>query len=301
MSNEVTSPTPETPAANPTETSAPVVPNGTASEPRGEAQAQGAPTEEADSFTSVDVNTLTPRERERYDNMLRDYKSKTATIAEKRKALEEKEKLFEELTSKAEQADQLLRDENIRRYLAGEYTDQASEEEAAQLVSQEDLIEAQSNPAKLGEIIDRVTEAKLASIKKNDQSTQMKVSQIEASETLKAFESAKDKDGKPLRPDFEHLLEVGLIDLTLSRFQKEGKQAKNYMELLNSVYNEAKTIRNRIYDQGKADALAQMKARAASGSEMPSNGNGNVYSGDPKKLSIAEARALAKRGIRVAG
>lgn len=82
-----------TPQAEPTATPAmpePVTPApGTVQEPNGEAPAvtgQAAPVE--DTFTQVDVNSLPPKERAAYDNMLRDYKKKTADIAELRRKAE---------------------------------------------------------------------------------------------------------------------------------------------------------------------------------------------------------------------
>lgn len=77
------------PAANPS-TEPAALNNGTVqNEPSGEAletNGQAAPATE-DTFTGVDPNSLPPKERAAYDNMLRDYKRKTAEIADvKRKA-----------------------------------------------------------------------------------------------------------------------------------------------------------------------------------------------------------------------
>lgn len=87
------SPTPSPEAATPE--TAPAEGEGTA-ESGGEAKEQGAP-----SFTHVDPNTLSPELRGTYDNMLRDYKSKTGELAEQRKGLtdsQEKARLYDEIS-----------------------------------------------------------------------------------------------------------------------------------------------------------------------------------------------------------
>lgn len=64
---------------------------GTVTEPSGDATAtngQAAPAEDGDTFTGVDPKSLPPKERAAYDNMLRDYKKKTADVAEIRRKAE---------------------------------------------------------------------------------------------------------------------------------------------------------------------------------------------------------------------
>lgn len=82
-------------AATPVETKVSTEPaasiNGTVKEPSGEAPeelGQAAPALDGDTFTGVDPNSLPPKERVAYDNMLRDYKRKTAEAAEYRRKAE---------------------------------------------------------------------------------------------------------------------------------------------------------------------------------------------------------------------
>lgn len=85
-------PTATTAAATPTPTSAApalVEASGTVPNTSSEAQTtqgQAAPAE--DTFTQVDAQSLPPKERAAYDNMLRDYKKKTAEIADIRRKAE---------------------------------------------------------------------------------------------------------------------------------------------------------------------------------------------------------------------
>lgn len=75
-----------TPAATPEPTN---TANGTVPNTNGEArttEGQAAPVEE--TFTSVDVQSLAPTDRTAYENMQRDYKKKTAEIAEVRRKAE---------------------------------------------------------------------------------------------------------------------------------------------------------------------------------------------------------------------
>jgi hypothetical protein len=79
-----------TPPSTTTVAAEPVVEaTGTVTPSSGEAIAtngQAAPAEE--TFTDVDVKSLPPKERAAYDNMLRDYKRKTAEVAEIRRKAE---------------------------------------------------------------------------------------------------------------------------------------------------------------------------------------------------------------------
>lgn len=92
---DTTGATVETTTANPTtatvttQSAEPIVSTTTATNTNGEAQTtqdQAAPVE--DSFTQVDPNSLAPKDRAAHDNMLRDYKRKTADIADVRRKAE---------------------------------------------------------------------------------------------------------------------------------------------------------------------------------------------------------------------
>jgi len=58
--------------------------------------------QDADGFTNVDVNSLTPENREIYNSMLRDYRSKTEDIANTRKEFEAKDADFSDKYTKLE-------------------------------------------------------------------------------------------------------------------------------------------------------------------------------------------------------
>ncbi len=110
-------PTPAAPAATPTVTaSEPATNTGTvittAQTNNGEAQStqgQAAPVEE--SFTEVDVQSLPPKDRAAYENMLRDYKKKTADIADVRR----KADAFDAWQQQQAQAQRQITDEDYNR------------------------------------------------------------------------------------------------------------------------------------------------------------------------------------------
>jgi len=59
-------------------------------------------TPEEDSFTNIDINSLSPENREIYNSMLKDYRQKTEEIASQRKGFESQEAEFSTKLSEAE-------------------------------------------------------------------------------------------------------------------------------------------------------------------------------------------------------
>lgn len=298
MPDEIESPTPApseaaTPEQEPT-TDPAIGVDGTAFKSSGEATGQSAPADE--TFYSGDPNTLPPQLREAYKNMLRDYKQKTQSVAEKAKQYESQ---AQEQASKAEFLDKLTKDS---RFVDWYNSLSASEKQAAgngqspeELVSQEEWIEAQSDPKKFAEIISRVTDAKVASIEN------MRQSKNDASEFISAFSEAVDeKTGKKLRPDFDELAELGIVNMFLDKIPAESKS--DWGKALTSSYKSAKDLYEKIYTKGKSDALSSLKQKEARSTTPPSSSSSSDIENipNPEKLTVAQAVALARRGKVVA-
>jgi hypothetical protein len=284
MADETQSPTPSEPQAATPATQEPAQAEGTAQNTGGDAgKGQGAPTEEG--FTRLDPNTLPPEVRGAYDNMLRDYKTKTAQLAEERKS-------FDPVREKAASYDRLVQEIRTRQAAAsGQRTGMPSPEEWQ---------EAQFDPIKQQALFDRMLDAKVEPLRQQQKRT-------EALSFVEQFSSAKDEKGQALRPDFGLLSNIGegenaldLINVFYMQNPAISDDPTAWNVALNDAYTRAKAWYDNIASKVKADVLAAAKKKASGSSETPSISAGSVYTGpDPKKITDREAVAMAMKGIRV--
>jgi predicted house-cleaning noncanonical NTP pyrophosphatase (MazG superfamily) len=293
MTETATSPTPTettaTPATEPV--SAPV---GTAQPNGSEAKAgQSAPSEE--TFYSGDPNTLPPEIREQYNNMLKDYKQKTQSIAEARK--------------KADNYDKISKDSRFVEYWNGlnrqqkaDFKEQKAEVEkklGEKITDDRFQKSFESKDGFLEMVAEVAREATSKNSKEIEELRQFKTVS-EASNIVEAFATELGADNKPVRPDFYDLDTDGLISGFLQINAKPGLNPQEYREQLDQAYNWSKQMTQKYYEKGRQDALARIQQKAATSSNPPTNAAKGAYSGpDPKKLSVREAMDLARKGQRV--
>lgn len=254
--------------------------NGTG-KPSGQAQG-AAPTD--DLFKSVDPNKLPPEIKTHYDNMLRDYREKTAKLSETIKA--ESAKAAEAYKQKAEFYDEIAAQE--------EFVKQWNE--FVQKTQAQGTEQAEGDP-KLTQM-----EAKL-------QEMQMKMQIQEMAEVTDAFATAVDEKGTLLHPDFDDLnmLSIGQIqtpngfeDFSLLRACAQLADGKTPQEKLANGYKAAKAAHDAIFEKGKKAGMGRLKDKMMNGSLPPTNAGGEVLSLTEKRPRNAkEALELARRNIVV--
>lgn len=285
------SPTPEAQVATPV--TEPAGANGTASNNGSEA-AGAAPSGE--TFFNGDPNSLPPELKPAYDNMLKDYKTKTSEVAQVRK--------------KAEQFDQISRDQRFVDYWNGLNRQQKSdfkeqkqevEKKLGEKITDDRFKQAFETKDGFLELMAEVARESSAKDRKEIESLKQYKTVGEAERIVEAFATEAGQDGKPIRPDFYTLDEDGLINgfLRLSAPDK-GYTAEEYPQKLNEAYSWAKQTTQKYYEKGRQDALARIQQKAATSTNPPTQPVKGAYTGpEPKKLSVREAMDLAKRGIRV--
>lgn len=271
------SPTPASASAATPAPQGPANGNGTAS-PNGDAkEAKGAPVEE--SFTRVDPNTLPPQLRQAYDNMLRDYKSKTGELSEKTKS--EVAKAVEAYKQKAETYDQIVQQEAFVKQW-NEYVQKANQ--------------TPNN----GQPLDKVAE-----LEKNFQKLQQEIQVTKIDQFIDAWSKATDDKGAVLRPEWEKLesLEIPGADDSLLNMVINKAPGNTLEEKLQNGYEAAKKVYDAIFEEGKKSTITRMTERVRSSTAAPSkSGPAGSYAYDPKNPpSAKEARELAEKGIRLRG
>ena len=237
---------------------------------------QSAPAEE--SFTKLDVNTLPPQLRQAYDNMLRDYKDKTTKLSEERKKTEG----FDAYKQKAELYEQIAaQDEFVRQW--NEY------------VQRQNAADGQKPPT------DPTVE-----LKAQIEEIQRKQQQTELAEVVEAFAGATDEKGQALHPEFDALNSIDLgkapdgQSFSLLRACIELSPGNTPQEKLTAGYKTAKAIREQIFEEGRKSGMGKMLAKVRNSTEAPTiTSDKQAFNGDPKKLSVREARELAEKGVLV--
>lgn len=290
MAETAVSPTPEAPTATPVASPEPAQATGTA---KTGSQASGAAPSQ-DTFLSGDPSTLPPEIRGHYDNMLKDYKKKTEAIAELRK--------------KAETFDRLNQDPRVAGYLQGlssqqkaDFQTQKAEAEVnlGQTISDEEFLAAFQSKETFLKFLEKTATHLNAKSQKEINELKAERQVAKAGDIVQSFATEAGPDGKPLRPDFWALdQEDGLITGYLN--VNPPNSEADYSVKLNEAYTWAKSMTQKYYEKGKAEALTVIQKKAGNSTEMPTNSAKNAYTGtDPKKLDAAEAVALAKKGIRI--
>lgn len=296
---QIADPTPSAAAANPS--LEPVSGNGTVPSANSEASGTSAPVQE--TFTNLDPNTLPKELRSTYDNMLRDYKTKTMSLAEERKRYSD----YDNVKERAEAYDQLTKDEKFLRYWQQAESPAQDETDNQELVELQQLWqEAQVDPAKAIEFHRKVAQLEMKPIAEKAQAAEQKHQLNEAREVVTNFANAVDeKTGARLRPDYDELESSGLIDYFYNQLHEKHPNLTpaQWPKALDAVYNAAKKVRDGFYQKGYEAALNRANAKIANSTERPSvaatTDQENLTFDQAKKLTAAEAVALARKGKTV--
>lgn len=254
---------------------------------------QSAPSEE--TFFSGDPNTLPPELREQYNNMLKDYKQKTQSIAETRK--------------KAEAFDKINQDQRFKEYWSGldrtqkaQFKEQKQEAEKrlGEKISDDEFAKGFQSKDDFLELVAKVMEVKGEKSQKKIAELEQYKTVTEASNIVEAFATEQGPDGKPVRPDFYSLDDDQLISGFLNVNPPSDSTQASYVAKLNEAYGWAKAVTQKYYEKGKAEAQQIVQKKVANSSLPPTNAAKGAYNGpDPKKITPAEALQMAKRGERI--
>lgn len=284
--------------------------NGTASSGGGQAQGQGAPTQEA--FTNIDPNTLPKELRGVYDNMLRDYKGKTTTLADERKKYSEEIKRYSDYDTVKERAqalEQLQSDPRFQSWVQqlNQQNGNAKAEEGLSPELQQLWLEGQADPAKAVEFHRKIAQMETASLRSEQEKLKTENLNNQAEGILKAWSEAKDsKTGEPLRKDYDRLEKSGLFEFAVSKYLDKypNTQVDEGMKVLNAAYETSKKTYEEIFQEGYQAHLREAQQKVSNSSERPGVGaNSNEENLDydkAKNLSVRDAVALARQGKRLA-
>lgn len=263
------------------------------------AGAQGASSEE--SFSGLDPTKLSPELQATYKSMQSDYVKKTQAIAEQQKR-------FAEVEKKAQNYDNLTKDQRFKEYWQGlsrsekaDFKEQKAEAEKrlGERITDEEFGKAFESKDSFLTFLEKISNEVRAKDQKKIESLENKVGLSEAQNVVDSVVTELDPTTKQLiRPDFDSLDEDRLITGYLS--VNPAKNPSEYRDKVVEAYNWAKAVSSKYYEKGKSEALKIIQTKAANSSEPPTVTAKGAYSGpDPKKVDVAEAVALARKGIRV--
>lgn len=250
----------------------------------GEASTQNGQTaSSAESFTNVDPNSLAPELKESYNNMLRDYKRKTAEIADKRRSIQEVEE-------KANRFDQISSDEAFVKFYNGygKETPSSPDAESSTVDDEEDFTKAFESRENFAKYVQKIN----GTLKEQLEVTQKDLQVQKADRLISSFKSRAGNE------DFESLNRDGLVTgyVQLNRPKSEAEWEKT----LTSARDYARKIYGSARQEGKREALGTIEKKVESSSEVPTESPSQIYSGTaPKELSAREAMELARKGIKV--
>ena len=283
--DQMTSPNPASVAtANPVSSDPALVVSETV-QPNGDANGQGASVEER--LGNVDPNTLPPALRSAYDNMLRDYKSKTTKVAETVKAQLARE--LQPFQEKASAYEKLIQ--------TPEFVDKwnAYVEEQTRLEQQRAAGPNDPN-AKLAKEVQE--------LKKSQEEIHMQVRASEALDSINAFAAAVDEKGEKLHPEFDKLSGFSLGshekagNYDLLRAAVELAPGDNIQQKLENGYKNAEATYKAIFEEGRKAALGHVQQKVRNGTQPPSNlPAGKLTAQRPK--DALEALQWAQKGISV--
>jgi|SRR5882724_1285550 len=292
LETAVASPTPEAPAATPASQEPVSDSSGTAPATGGEAT-ETAPSGE--SFYSGDVNSLSPELKQVYENMLKDYKSKTQAIAETRKKAE----AFDQVRSRSDFNDWWT---GATRQQKADFKEQKAEAEQTlgQKISDDEFSTAFQTKDGFLNLLAKVADDRRSKDQSKIEKLEQQLSVQAASNFVDSFATEQGQDGKAMRPDFYKLDEDQLITGFLSVNPPDQKTPEAYRQRLNEAYGWAKAVSSKYYEAGKAEALKIIQQKAAASSQPPTNSVKGAWTGpDPKKITPGEALQMAKKGQRI--
>ena len=285
MDAQISSPTPAPVATATPVSSDPVLIDAVTAQPNGDANGQGASVEE--TLGNVDPRTLPPQLKSVYDNMLRDYKTKTTKVAETVKAQLAKE--LEPHREKLSAYEQLVKEEAFVQ----KWNEYVAEEQAKQNAPQRDPNDPNAKLAK-----------KVQELEKSQEEIHMQVRASEALDTINAFAAAVDDKGEKLHPEFDKLSGFSLGkhekagNYDLLRAAVELAPGDNIQQKIENGYKNAEAVYKAIYEEGRKAALGHVQQKVRNGTTAPSNlPAGNLTASRPK--DAAEALEWAKKGIAV--
>lgn len=270
---------------------APAAPETSSQNGQAATQAQSAPAE--DSFSNIDPTTLSPEMQAVYKNLQKDYTQKTMSIADVRK--------------KAEAYEGLTKDQRFVDYWKGlnqtqkaDFKEQKQEAEKrlGEKISDEEFTKAFNSKDDFLSFLEKVVQDRSEKSQKKIEKLEQQLSVKDAADTVESFATEVGKDGKPVRPDFYQLDEDQLITGYLNINPPENTSQQAYTTRLNEAYGWAKSVSQKYYEKGKAEALQIIQKKAAGSTEPPTTSAKGAYTG-PKIPTVQEAFAMAKKGQRV--
>jgi vacuolar-type H+-ATPase subunit H len=245
----------------------------------GQVNGQTAPAPE--NLGGVDPNRLPPSLKKAYDDMLKDYREKTTSLAEKVKA--ETAKAIEAYKSKAEFYDQFTKHDELVKY----YNDYAQRLQQKATQQQEQT----------GQVSNKVM-----------QEIQQIKTELQAAKTLEyvnAFADAKNEKGELLHPDFGKLsgFKIGKHqqagDYDLLRASVELAPGNTPQEKLENGYKAAKDTYDAIYEEGRKAGMGRLQAKIKNGS-LPPSSSAATSTAPRRPKDAMEALQFARQGLDVA-
>jgi hypothetical protein len=256
-------------------------------------QEQSAPAE--DSFSSIDLKTLSPELQAVYKSMQADYTKKLQPVAELRKKAE----AFDKVASRSDFKDWWS---GASKQQKADYRDQKADAEKSlgEKITDEEFAKGFTDKGTFLSLQERMIKEVMAKSQKEIEELKQYKSVNEASNIVESFATEKGKDGNLVRPDFYKLDEDRLISGFLSVNPPENNTQEGYVARLNEAYGWAKQVSQKYYEQGKAEALQIIQKKAGTSTELPTQAAKGAYTGpNPKGMSVRDAMELAKKGIRV--
>jgi hypothetical protein len=250
--------------------------NGTV-QPGGQVNGQASPAVE--NLGGLDPNRLPPELRQSYDAMLRDYRSKTAKVADTVKS--EVAKAVEAYRQKAEFYDQFSgQDEFVKQW--NEYVQRTQNAQNDQT----------SDPV----------QQKIHQMERQQAELAMEVQASKVLEEINAFADMKDEKGQLLHADFDKLasLKIGnhpqAGDYDLLRAAVELSPGRTPKEKMENGYKAAKAIYDSIFEEGRKAGLGRVQSKIKNGMMSPSSVNATPTApGRPK--NALEALQFARQGL----
>ena len=277
--------------ATPDATATPTPETGTGAEANGTSQpvseaGQGAPDTESFIPQGVDLNTLPPQVRAYVDEvnkqMVRGFKEKTTTLAErvKSEAQKAREEAIAAYKPKAEWYDAALKDEQLVKMI-NDYVSKAS---------------TSNDPSKVQ--LPPEIEERLQKVDKIER----EIKSAKALESINAFAEAKDEKGNLLRPNFDkyHSAVIGTHpeagDYSILRAAVELAPGNTEQEKMENGYKTVEAIWNKAFEEGKKAGMGRNQEKARNGTFSPSSVNaGSTAPRQPK--NALEALQFARQGL----
>jgi hypothetical protein len=249
-------------------------------QPSGEAAGeQSASVEE--SFTSINPNTLPPQLRPAYDNMLRDYKTKTTRLSETVKS--ETAKAVEAFKEKAELYDKVITNEEFVKQW-NEYVQKVNAQTSAD----------ENDPV----------------VKLNKEVQQLKAVALkgEAIDAINMFANAVDEKGQKVHSDFDKLNSVVVDEIAEGNGNKRAvtllgiaidiSPGNTTHEKIANGYKSAKKVYDAIFEEGKKAGLGRLQTKVLNSTQPPSS-MPPVATSSRRPKNAYEALQFAKQGLAV--